>query len=95
MLYLNETVVVGFIQLVQEATWLSPIVMVPKKNGKLWIYVNFHKLNATTKTNPYPLHLLMKYSTPWLDMKHTHSWMVILGIIKYPLHLMIATKLFA
>jgi hypothetical protein len=27
----------GFIQLVEEATWLSPIVVVPKKNGNLRI----------------------------------------------------------
>jgi hypothetical protein len=31
----------GFIQFVEEATWLSPIVVVPKKNGKLRIFVDF------------------------------------------------------
>jgi len=31
----------GFIQFVEEATWLSPIIVVPKKNGKLWIYIYF------------------------------------------------------
>jgi hypothetical protein len=34
---------------------LSPIVIVPKKNGKLKIYIDFQKLNATTKKDPYPL----------------------------------------
>jgi hypothetical protein len=34
---------------VEEATWLSPIVVIPKKNGKLKICVYFKKLNATTK----------------------------------------------
>jgi hypothetical protein len=34
---------------------LSPIVVVPKKNGKLKIYVDFKKLNAATKKDPYPL----------------------------------------
>ncbi len=47
--------VVGFIQPVEKATWLSPIVVVPKKNGKLGIYVDFKKLNATTKKDPFPL----------------------------------------
>jgi hypothetical protein len=28
-------------------------VVVPKKNGKLRICVNFRKLNATTKKDPY------------------------------------------
>jgi hypothetical protein len=42
-----------FIQFVDEATWLSPIVVVPKKNGKLKIYIDFEKLNATIKKDPY------------------------------------------
>jgi hypothetical protein len=29
--------------------------MLPKKNGKLHIYTDFHKLNATIKKNMYPL----------------------------------------
>jgi hypothetical protein len=37
-----------------EATWLSPIVVVFKKNGKLKIYVDSRKLNVVTKNDPYP-----------------------------------------
>jgi hypothetical protein len=44
-----------FIKSVKEATWLSPIVVVPKKVGKLRIYIGFKKLNAATKKDPYPL----------------------------------------
>jgi hypothetical protein len=44
-----------FIQYVQEATWLSPIVVVPKKNGKLKICIDFKNLNVATKKDPYPL----------------------------------------
>ncbi len=44
-----------FIQLVEEATWSSPIVVVPKKNGKLRICVDFKKFNKATKKDPYPL----------------------------------------
>jgi hypothetical protein len=40
---------------VEEATWLSPIVIVPKKNGKLRIYIDFKKLNIATKKDSYPL----------------------------------------
>jgi len=47
-----------FIQLVEEATWLPPIVVVPKKNGKLQISVDFHKLNATTKKTHTHYHFL-------------------------------------
>lgn len=34
---------------------MSLIVVVPKKNGKFKIYVDFKKLNATTKKDPYSL----------------------------------------
>jgi hypothetical protein len=47
--------VVGFIESIKKATWLSPIVVVHKKNGKLKIYINFKKLNVATKKDPYPL----------------------------------------
>ena len=30
---------VGFIRLVKQATWLNAIVVVPKKNGKIWVCV--------------------------------------------------------
>jgi hypothetical protein len=34
---------------------LSLIIITPKKNGKLKIYIDFKKLNATIKKDPYPL----------------------------------------
>jgi hypothetical protein len=45
----------SFIKPIKEATWLSPIVVVPKKNEKLKICVDFKKLNVATKKDPYPL----------------------------------------
>jgi hypothetical protein len=44
-----------FIKLVEEATWLSLIVIVPKKNGKSIICVDFRKFNEATKKDPYLL----------------------------------------
>ncbi len=52
---IDKLLATRFIQFVEEATWLSPILIVPKKNGKLEICINFRKLNATTKKDPYPL----------------------------------------
>jgi len=52
---INNLLTVGFIEFIKEATWLSPIVLVPKKNGKLKIYIDFRKLNEATKKDPYPL----------------------------------------
>jgi hypothetical protein len=40
---------------IQEATWSSPIIVVPKKNVKLRICIDFRKLNAATKKDPYML----------------------------------------
>jgi hypothetical protein len=52
---IDNLLIVGFIEFVEETTWLSPIVLVPKKNGKLKIYIDFRKVNEATKKDPYPL----------------------------------------
>jgi hypothetical protein len=52
---IDKLLTVGFIQSIEEVTWLSPIIVIPKKNVKLRIYINFKKLNAATKKDPYPL----------------------------------------
>jgi hypothetical protein len=52
---IDKLLVARLIQYIEEATWLSPIVIVPKKNGKLRIFIDFRKLNAATKNDPYPL----------------------------------------
>jgi hypothetical protein len=64
---------IGFIQYVKGATWLSPIVVVPRKNGKLKIYINFIKLNAATKKNPYPLPFTNEVLNTPTNMKHIPS----------------------
>ena len=46
---------VGFIRSVKQATWLSLIVVVPKKNGKIRVCVDYRKLNAVTITDAFPL----------------------------------------
>jgi hypothetical protein len=52
---IDKLLTTKFVESIEEATWLSPIVVVPKKNGKLGIYIDFKKLNAATKKDPYPL----------------------------------------
>jgi hypothetical protein len=52
---LDKLLVVRFIEPMEHVAWLSTIVVVPKKNGKLRICIDFWKLNATTKRDPYPL----------------------------------------
>ncbi len=52
---INKLFVARFIEPVEEATWLSLIAVVPKKNGKFIICVDFRKLNVATEKNPYML----------------------------------------
>jgi hypothetical protein len=52
---INKFLVVGFIKPIEEATWLSLVVVVFKKNGKLRICLDFKKYNVATKTVPYLL----------------------------------------
>jgi hypothetical protein len=49
---INKLFVTSFIKHVEEVIWLSPIIVVPKKNEKLKICVNFKKLNVATKKDP-------------------------------------------
>jgi hypothetical protein len=45
----------GFIYPVPYSEWVSPIVIVPKKNGKIRIYQDYRKLNSVTKKDHFPL----------------------------------------
>jgi hypothetical protein len=51
----DKLLTIGFIQFVKEATKLSPIVVVPKKNGKLKIYINFKKTKCNHKEGSIPI----------------------------------------
>jgi hypothetical protein len=53
---INKLLATQFIQHVKEATLLSPIVVVPKKNGKFKICVDFRKLNVAPEKYPYLCH---------------------------------------
>jgi hypothetical protein len=55
---LDKLLDVGFIYPIETTQWLSLLVIVPKKNGKLWICVNYHKLNAQTKKDLFQLPFL-------------------------------------
>jgi hypothetical protein len=52
---INKLFAIGFIKPIEETTWFVLIVVIPKNNGKLRIYIDFRKLNATTKKDPYRL----------------------------------------
>ena len=60
---------VSFIRPVKKATWLSPILIVPKKNGKIRVCVDYRKLNAATVTDAFPL----PFTDGVLDAKAGHE----------------------
>jgi hypothetical protein len=57
---INKLPVIGFIKLVEDITWLSPILVMPKKNGKLRICVDFRKLMQLLKRTHAGYLLLMR-----------------------------------
>jgi predicted transcriptional regulator len=58
---IDKLLAIGIIQPLEEATWLSPIMVLLKKNGKLRICIDFRKLNKATKKILILYHFLMKY----------------------------------
>jgi hypothetical protein len=55
---LDKLLNVGFIYLIKTIQWLSPLIIMPKKNGKLHICVDYRKLNAQTNKDPFLLHFM-------------------------------------
>ena len=43
----------GFIYPISDSEWVSPLVLVLKKNGKWRIYVDYRELNKATKKGPF------------------------------------------
>jgi len=70
---IDKLLAVGFIQSIEKTTWLSPIVIIPKKNGKLTICIDFRKLNVATKKDPYPLPFTYEVLNTVARMKHIPS----------------------
>ena len=46
---------VDFIYPILERKWVSPLVIVPKKNGKWWICVDYRELIKATQKDHFPL----------------------------------------
>ena len=52
---LQKLLNVNFIYPISDSQWVSPLVIVPKKNGKWWIYVDYRELNKATQKDHFPL----------------------------------------
>ena len=49
---------VGFIYPISDSQWVSPLVIVPKKNGKWIICVDYRELNKATLRDYFSLPLI-------------------------------------
>ena len=52
---IDRLIEANFIYEIEHIEWVSPIVVVPKKNGKLRVCINLKKVNAATIRDNYPL----------------------------------------
>ena len=66
-----------FIKPVEIMDWVSPMVLVKKKNGKLKVCMDYRKLNAYTQK----YHFSLAFITPLIEevggMLTIHLWMVV------------------
>jgi hypothetical protein len=52
---LHKLINVNFIYPISDSKWVSPLVIVPNKNGKWRICVDFRELNKATFRDYFPL----------------------------------------
>ena len=52
---LQKLLDVGFIYPISDSQWVSPLVIVSKKNGKWRICVDYRELNKATQKDHFPL----------------------------------------
>lgn len=50
---IDKLLKIGFTYLIDQIEWLSLIFIVPKHNRKLWICIDYIKLNKVTKIDLY------------------------------------------
>ena len=55
---IDKLLAVEFIDEIEHTEWVSPIVVMPKKNGKLRVCVNLKQLNAATVRDSFPLPIM-------------------------------------
>jgi len=53
---LQKLLNVNFIYPIFDSQWVSPLVIVPKKNGKWCVCVDYRELNKATLKDHFPLH---------------------------------------
>ena len=72
----------GFIYPISDSEWVSPLVIVPKKNGKWRVCVDYRALNKATQKDHFPLPFIDQVWTVWKGRSSFLFWMDSVGIIR-------------
>ena len=67
----------GFIRDEQHPDWMANIILITKKNGKIWVCIDFRDLNEACSKDESPL-LITDVMINWVRTDVFHGW--ILGI---------------
>ena len=76
----------NFIYPISDNKWVSPLVIVPKKNGKWRVYVDFRELNRASLRDYFMLPFIDQVLDTLLGRNIYHFLMGIVGITKFKLH---------
>jgi hypothetical protein len=81
---INRLLKAKFIREIKEARWLSPLVMVEKKDTKIYrMCIDFTALNKHCPKDYFPCPESIRSSTPRQDANDFRSSTLTPGIIKY------------
>ena len=51
---LQKLLDVGLIYPISDSQWVSPLVIIPKNNGKWWVCIDYRELNKETQKDHFP-----------------------------------------
>ena len=72
-----------FIRPCRYAEWISNVVPVYKKNGKLRVCIDFRDLNKATPMDGYPMSIADMSVDEWLGTRLLASWTTMQDITKF------------
>jgi len=71
---LQKLLDVNFIYPISDSKWVSPLVVVPKKNGKQHICVDYRELNKATHKDHFPLPFIDQVLDTLARKKFFYFW---------------------